>query len=48
MSQELDPGLFHRYKVDREERQKVRIDQFAKVLRSAIGRPQPLEVEATA
>ena len=48
VSQELDPGLFHRYKVDREERQKVRIDQFAKVLRSAIGRPQPLEVEATA
>jgi AcrR family transcriptional regulator len=48
VSQELDPGLFHRYKVDREERQKVRIDQFAKVLRSAIGRPQPLGVEATA
>ena len=46
VSQELDPGLFHRYKVDREERQKVRIEQFAKVLRSAIGRPQPLEVEA--
>ena len=48
VSQELDPGLFHRYKVDREERQRVRIDQFAKVLRSAIGRPPPLEVEATA
>lgn len=39
VSQELDPGLFHRHKVDREERQRVRIDQFATVLRSAIGPP---------
>ncbi len=39
VSQELDPGLFHRHKVDREERQRVRIDQFATVLQSAIGRP---------
>ncbi len=39
VSQELDPGLFHRHKVDLEERQRVRIDQFASVLRSAIGPP---------
>src|SRR5262245_38845078 len=39
VSQELDPGLFHRHKVDREERQRSRIDQFATVLQSAIGRP---------
>ncbi len=39
VSQELDPGLFHRHKVDREARQRVRIDQFATVLRSAIGPP---------
>ncbi len=38
VSQELDPGLFHRHKVDREERLRVRIDQFATVLQSAIGR----------
>jgi TetR/AcrR family transcriptional regulator len=38
VSQELDPGLFHRHKVDREERQRVRIDQFATVVQSAIGR----------
>jgi AcrR family transcriptional regulator len=38
VSQELDPGLFHRHRVDREERQRVRIDQFATVLQSAIGR----------
>lgn len=40
VSQELDPGLFHRHKVDRDERQRVRIDQFATVLESAIGRPE--------
>ena len=38
VSQELDPGLFHRHKIDREERQRTRIDQFARVLESAIGR----------
>ena len=37
VSQELDPGLFHRHKVDREERQRIRIEQFATVLESAIG-----------
>jgi TetR/AcrR family transcriptional regulator len=44
VSQELDPGLFHRHKVDREERQRVRIDQFATVLQSAIGRNEAAEV----
>ena len=39
VSQELDPGLFHRYTVDRDQRQRVRIDQFATVLESAIGQP---------
>ena len=39
VSQELDPGLFHRYTADRDQRQRVRIDQFATVLESAIGRP---------
>jgi AcrR family transcriptional regulator len=42
VSQELDPGLFHRHKVDREERQRVRIEQFATVLESAIGRASQL------
>ena len=44
VSQELDPGLFHRHKIDREERQRVRIDQFAIVLESAIGRPSHVAV----
>ena len=49
VSQELDPGLFHRHKVDREERLRVRIDQFATVLQSAIGRPnESAEVAARA
>ena len=46
VSQELDPGLFHRHKVDREERQRVRIQQFATVLQSAIGRPAPVGATA--
>ena len=46
VSQELDPGLFHRHKVDREERQRVRIDQFATVLQSAIGRASQPPAEA--
>lgn len=48
VSQELDPGLFHRHKVDREERQRVRIEQFATVLESAIGRPAPVATPAAA
>jgi len=48
VSQELDPGLFHRHKVDLEERKRVRIDQFATVLRSAIGHAAPLEDAAAA
>jgi AcrR family transcriptional regulator len=39
VAQELDPGLFHRHKIDREERQRERIEQFAAVLQSAIGKP---------
>ncbi len=46
VSQELDPGLFHRHKVDREERQRVRIEQFATVLESAIGRASQPAAEA--
>jgi TetR/AcrR family transcriptional regulator len=38
VTEELDPGLFHRWR-NQPERQKVRVDQFALVLRSAIGTP---------
>ena len=36
VTEELDPGLFHRHK-DRSERQRQRIDQFVEILRRAIG-----------
>ena len=36
VTEELDPGLFHRHK-DRPERQRMRIDQFADILERAIG-----------
>ena len=36
VTEELDPGLFHRHR-DRTERERVRIDQFVAILRSAIG-----------
>jgi TetR/AcrR family transcriptional regulator len=36
--EELDPGLFHRSK-NEPERQRARVEQFATVLRSAIGTP---------
>jgi AcrR family transcriptional regulator len=36
VTEELDPGLFHRWK-NQPERQRLRVEQFATVLRSAIG-----------
>ena len=36
VTEELDPGLFHRWK-SQPERQRLRLEQFAQVLRSAIG-----------
>jgi TetR/AcrR family transcriptional regulator len=36
--EELDPGLFHRWRTQ-PERQELRVEQFAQVLRSAIGKP---------
>jgi TetR/AcrR family transcriptional regulator len=36
VTEELDPGLFHRHR-DRTERERVRIDQFVAILQSAIG-----------
>lgn len=38
VTEELDPGLFHRWRAQ-PERQKLRVEQFAEVLRSAIGAP---------
>jgi AcrR family transcriptional regulator len=36
VTEELDPGLFHRWR-NQPERQRLRVEQFAEVLRSAIG-----------
>ena len=36
VTEELDPGLFHRWQTQ-PERQKTRVEQFARVLQSAIG-----------
>ena len=36
VTEELDPGLFHRWQ-QQPERQRARVEQFAEVLRSAIG-----------
>ena len=36
VTEELDPGLFHRHK-DRSERQSRRIEQFAEIVRRALG-----------
>ena len=36
VTEELDPGLFHRHK-DRAELERVRIEQFVEILRRAIG-----------
>ena len=36
VTEELDPGLFHRWR-NQPERQRLRVEQFAAVLRSAIG-----------
>lgn len=36
VTQELDPGLFHRWQ-QQPERQRARVEQFVEVLRSAIG-----------
>ena len=38
VTEELDPGLFHRWS-KQPERQKARVEQFAEVLKSAIGKP---------
>jgi AcrR family transcriptional regulator len=40
VTEELDPGLFHRHK-DEPERREMRIEQFTELLRRAIGRPGP-------
>jgi TetR/AcrR family transcriptional regulator len=37
VNEELDPGLFHRYK-RQPERQRMRVEQFAHVLENAIGK----------
>jgi hypothetical protein len=37
VTEELDPGLFHRCR-SQPDRQKLRVEQFAEVLRSAISR----------
>lgn len=37
VTEELDPGLFHRWR-QQPERQRERVEQFAEVLRSAIGK----------
>ena len=37
VTEELDPGLFHRFR-GQPERQKTRVEQFAQVLESAIGK----------
>ena len=39
VTEELDPGLFHRR--GQPQRQQLRIEQFARLLRSAIGIPAP-------
>jgi AcrR family transcriptional regulator len=41
VTEELDPGLFHRWK-SQPERQRLRLEQFAQVLRSAIGSPSAI------
>jgi AcrR family transcriptional regulator len=38
VTEELDPGLFHRWR-NQPERQRLRVQQFAAVLHSAIGAP---------
>jgi hypothetical protein len=38
VTEELDPGLFHRWR-NQPERQRARVEQFAQVPRSAIGAP---------
>jgi len=38
VTEELDPGLFHRHR-NQPERQKARVEQFAVVLKSAVGAP---------
>ena len=45
VTEELDPGLFHRWR-SQPERQKHRVEQFAEVLRSAIGRQAASEPAA--
>ena len=45
VTEELDPGLFHRWR-SQPERQKLRVEQFAEVLRSAIGRQAASEPAA--
>jgi AcrR family transcriptional regulator len=44
VTEELDPGLFHRWK-SQPERQRLRLEQFAQVLRSAIGAPGAVAAE---
>jgi len=40
VSEEMDPGLFHRFRAQ-PERQQMRVDHFEILLRSAIGAPEP-------
>jgi AcrR family transcriptional regulator len=44
VTEELDPGLFHRWK-SQPERQALRLEQFAQVLRSAIGTPAAIAAD---
>jgi hypothetical protein len=36
VTEELDPGLFHRWR-GQPDRQRLRVEQFVEILRSAIG-----------
>ena len=42
VTEELDPGLFHRWR-GQPDRQKLRVEQFVEILRSAIGERAPAE-----
>jgi hypothetical protein len=37
VTEELDPGLFHRHSDEPQRRRELRITQFTELLRSAIG-----------
>jgi hypothetical protein len=47
VTEELDPGLFHRWRAQPERRQR-RIEEFGEILRSAIGKTAEVESAAEA